>query len=160
MKGARLFLSQEQIRHREIPDVRVRGRSPLEPAERAALADAALPDERALVVRSERPHHAGLLADHDDALAAGQVAQDRRIAEVEVRAVVTHGTVLALRVAADHVDVLGRDLARPVYLAALEIARDHRVAVRPARPRVLVAGRDIKLAPLQIDRRRRPDGDA
>src|SRR6185503_16835415 len=160
VQAAGFLLPEQQVRDRKITDARIRGRSPFEAAERAAFADAALPDERALLVGIERPHHAGLLADHDNALAAGQVAQDRRIAEVEVGAVVTDRTVLALRVAADHVDVLRRDLAGPIDLAALEIDRNNRVAVRPAGPRVLVPGRDIKLAAPQIDRRRRPDRNA
>src|SRR5688572_13527332 len=142
MQAARGFLAKEEIGHREISDARIRGGAPLEAAERAALADAALPHDGALVVGIERPHHAGLLPDHDEALAVWQIAEDRGVAEVEVRTVVTHGTVLALRAAANHVNVPGRDLAGPDDLAAIERHRDHRVARRAAGPRVFIAGGD------------------
>src|SRR5262245_399858 len=70
----------------EVAVLIVRGRTPLDAAERAARAHFVFPHQRALFVRINAPRSAGLLADHDHRLAVRQVTQNRRVAEVEIRA--------------------------------------------------------------------------
>ena len=111
---------------------------------------------------SMRPGGARLLADHEHGLAIRQVAQDRRVAEIEVgtadvRTVVARGRPAA---AADEERVVRRELMRPHRNAGLQIERHDRIARLGRRERVGVAGGDVERAALRVDRRRRPDGGA
>src|SRR4029077_15661568 len=108
---------------------------------------------------TEAPHDAGLLTDHDHALAAGQRAQHRRVAEVEVGTEILRA-VLDARAAADEERVGARRLVPPQNLAGLDVHRDDRIARLRRRLGVRVAPADVDGAALLVDRRAAPDGRA
>src|SRR5262250_432810 len=92
-------------------EIRVFGiyrRTPLDAAERAALAGTVLPDHFAAAIGIDRPADAGFLPDHDQVFAAGKCRQHRCVAEIEI---VAAFFLEAIRVAfAARKDVLRRHL--------------------------------------------------
>ncbi len=152
---ARLVGRRQDVGHRNVRRGFISRGSPLDAAERATLAGLELPQHLAFGIGIESPHRAGLLADHDDPLAAGQRAQDRRVAEVVIRPELLRA-VLQTRTAADEKCVAAGHLVPPDDLAGLEIHRDHRVARLHRRSGVRVARADVEHALLLIDGRRVP----
>src|SRR5436190_22293203 len=106
--------------HREIRILTSGGGTEFHPTERAALPGAVLPDDRALVVRIERPTDAGLLPDHNEIAPTG-ARQHRRVSEIEVWPdIVADGAVRRIGlIAADHEHVFRRYLRRPENLAVV-----------------------------------------
>ena len=105
--------------------------APLHAAVDAALADARLPDDLAVLVRIERPDDAGLLSGEQQLAAAGASREDRRRAEVVVRARSPSGQLGACRRshAGRVVDVVRQRPASTRRCAPrVEIERDDRVA--------------------------------
>src|SRR5262249_58139266 len=104
-------------------------RSPFDPAEHAALAGLQLPHDLALVVGVEPPHRARFLTDDEDPLAAGQRAQNWRVAEIEIGTEVLRTVLVgSARAAADEKRVGRRRLIPPDDLAGLQVHRHDRVA--------------------------------
>src|SRR4029077_1197259 len=75
----------------------VRRNAPLDAAQAAAPARTIAPDLLSLPVRIERVDHAGLLSGDHELPAAGERGEDRRRAEIEIRA----GALAAVDVADD-----------------------------------------------------------
>src|SRR6476661_8537216 len=133
------------------------GRSPHDPAERTAFADARLPKDLALLVGVHRMDHAGFLPDHEQAPAVRQGHKDRRLTKVMVGAIVVRA-VDPVTVTAHDIAVVWSGLLMPELGPGLEVERDHRIAGIGWGVRVAVAGRDIERLTFGVDRRRRPHG--
>ncbi len=91
----------------------VAGAAPDHSALRAAGGDLSLPENFSLLVGIESVQHAGLLADHEHALAVAERAQDSGIAEIGIFAGV-FGAVGSISALAAEVEcITGRQLLRP-----------------------------------------------
>ena len=154
-------LLERDVGQRHVHVLSVAGRSPFDAAELAAAADRRAPQLLAALIRIEAVHHAGLLPGDDHALAVGERHQDRRLAEVVIRALLSPGSWSVSAV--PHAIVKASPAVvcvRPLDRAGFQIERDDRIGRRRRGHRVGVAGRDVQRLGDRIHRRRRPDGRA
>ena len=101
----------------------IRGHAPLHAAVGAAFAHARLPHHLALFRGIERPDDSRLLSGQQEFAAIRRMSQNRRRAEIEIRAAV-RGVTGATPV----IDILRSQLAGPDDASRRQIERDHRVA--------------------------------
>src|SRR5262249_47249079 len=74
----------DEIGNSEVGLFEIGGGSPSDAAERASLPPARLPQDLAMLIGIESPDDAGLLPADEDAFAAGELAQNRRAAEIVI----------------------------------------------------------------------------
>src|SRR5262249_19790278 len=126
-------------------------------AQGAAAADFRLPQDLAIVVRIERPHHTRFLTAQKNLSAVGQLAQNRRTAEIVIRPSLLRAVADARLATTDQEVVFGADLVHPFDLARFHLERHDRVRAPGLDVGVGIASADVDQPALRIEGRRRPD---
>ena len=161
MTGLAGLVDGEDIRQRKVNGVAVGGEAPLDAAQQAAASQLLLPDQHAAVVGIERVDLRGLLAHQDHApRRPWHLREHRRRAEIEIGTSIVGAVVLVVANAGDVPDVLVSQLVVPEDAPGGQIECHGAVAHRRLGPRVVVSGRHVERPAVDIDDRRRPDGDA
>src|SRR5205809_319829 len=104
---------RHKVRHRRINICTIGRRAPLDATQRSTLADASLPQDRALPVGIERMHDTGFLTRNQGLTPVRKINQNRRRTEVRIRTVVFRAIDLIRNAAAEIEGVAGSDLTCP-----------------------------------------------
>ena len=142
-RGAGRHHAEARVRYRDIDFRSVGRRSPLHAAERAAVADARLPEDGSAAVRIDGGDDAGFLSGDQRAFSIRKADQDRRRAEIEIRPP-GRGAVRAHRRTRHVEGVAGRDLPRPRQLPGCGVERQDGIRHAGRRVRVIVAGGHVQ----------------
>src|SRR5216683_2497797 len=129
--GARiriLFELEPEIRQRRVSSIVIGSRTPLNPANDAAVSKPLVPYGRSFVVWVEGVDHSRLLPRYQNVLAVRQRAQNCRRTEIQVRSVRLRTVGRDARRTSEVKRVLGRELMRPQHFALLKVQRHDRVA--------------------------------
>ena len=151
---------EADVRQRHVHVLRVRGGTPLNATDQAALAHALLPENFAVPVRVDRVHHARLLTGQNDAPTVRQDAQNRRRGEIQVRAARLGAVGIVLDLTPRVPRVAGGELFGPQHLARPQIEGNHRVAGQRRRVGIIVTRGDVHPPAFRVQRGRRPDRGA
>src|SRR5207247_6025780 len=146
------------------PNVRdaliVAGATPHRSAKDAASRDFLVPDNSAFTIGIDAIHRAALIARNENTFSAPKRSQNTRVTKIRVHDRVPRTVRFVLPDAGEGPPVVLRKLSRPQDPAGIHFERDNGVAHVRWRIGIVHTGAGVDHFVLQIQRWRRPDGNA